>query len=144
MARIIDTEAELADVVRSMRTVGVVGIKDGKRDPYEPAYSIPKMLAESGRAVIGINPRYPKALGQPTLASVADLPEAVDVLDVFRRIDALPELADELLALPPEKRPRLVWFQSGIRDDAVAARLTAAGMDVVQDHCLGVLARRYR
>lgn len=144
MGRIIDTEPELADVVRAMRTVGVVGIKDGKRDPYEPAYSIPKMLVEGGHTVIGINPRYPEALGQPTLASVAELDQAVDVLDVFRRIDALPELADELLALPPEKRPKLVWFQSGIRDDAVAARLVAAGMDVVQDHCLGVLARRYR
>lgn len=144
MGRIIDTEAELADVVRNMRTVGVVGIKDGKRDPYEPAYSIPKLLAESGHTVIGINPRYPEALGQPTLGSVAELNQAVDVLDVFRRIDALPELAEQLLAMPPETRPRLVWFQSGIRDDAVAARLATAGMDVVQDHCLGVLARRYR
>lgn len=144
MGRIIATEPELAAVVREMHTVGVVGIKDGQRDPYEPAYSIPRMLAQSGCKVIGINPRYPEALGQPTLGSVADLTEAVDVLDVFRRIDALPELADQLLALPPETRPRLVWFQSGIRDDAVAARLVGAGMDVVQDHCLGVYAQRYR
>ncbi len=144
MGRIIASEPELADVVRGMHTVGVVGIKDGQRDPYEPAYSIPRMLAESGRKVIGINPRYPEALGQPNLASVAELTQAVDVLDVFRRIDALPELADQLLALTPEKRPKLVWLQSGIRDDAVAARLAAAGMDVVQDHCLGVYAQRYR
>lgn len=144
MGRIIATEPELAAVVREMHTVGVVGIKDGQRDPDEPAYSIPHMLAESGRTVIGINPRYPEALGQPTLGSVADLTEPLDVLDVFRRIDALPELANQLLALPPEKRPRLVWFQSGIRDDEVAARLAAAGMDVVQDRCLGVYARRYR
>lgn len=144
MGRIIANEPELAAVVRAMHTVAVVGIKDGQRDPLEPAYSIPRMLAESGRTVIGINPRYPEALGQPNLASVAELAQTVDVLDVFRRIDALPELADQLLALPPETRPRLVWFQSGIRDDAVAARLVAGGMDVVQDHCLGVYAQRYR
>jgi len=144
MSTVIEKEEDLAAIVRGMRTVAVVGIKDGNKDPDAPAYSIPKLLAESGRTVIGINPVIREALGNATLASVAELTEAVDVLDVFRRADALPELASQLLALPADKRPRVVWFQTGIRHDEVAAQLAAAGMDVVQDHCLGVYARRYR
>jgi hypothetical protein len=67
--------------------------------------------------VIGVNPRVAEALGKPTLRSLAELPAGVDVVDVFRRSDAIPEIADELLALAPEKRPAVVWLQSGIRHD---------------------------
>ena len=134
-------EEELAAVIRGMRTIAVMGIKDGKR-PDAPAYGIPAMLAADGYEIIGINPTLTEALGKPTLAAVGQLDRAVDVLDVFRRSDAIPELADELLARPADLRPRTVWLQSGIRHDESAARLTAAGLNVVQDACLGVLARR--
>lgn len=144
MAAILTDEAQLEALVRTMRRIAVLGIKDGANDPDAPAYSIPAMLAESGRTVIGINPKVASALGRATLASLRDLDEAVDVLDVFRRSDTLPQHADELIALPLERRPRTVWFQSGIRNDAVAQRLVAAGMNVVQDRCLGVYTRRYR
>lgn len=140
---LVEREQDLERIVRGMHTVAVVGIKDG-RDPDAPAFSIPRQLADSGRRVIGVNPTLPEALGAPTLASVADLPPGVDVLDVFRRPDAIPALADELLALPAERRPAVVWLQTGIRHDAAAARLVAAGYRVVQDHCLGVYAQRYR
>ncbi len=140
--RILTTEAEFADVIRGMKTVGVVGINDGKR-PDAPAFTIPSMLAEQGYRIVGINPMVSQALGRPVLASLAALEERVDVLDVFRRSDAIPELADEILALPEALRPGTVWLQSGIRDDGSAARLAAAGIDVVQDACLGVLARRH-
>ena len=140
---LVEREQDLEGIVRGMRTVAVVGIKDG-RDPDAPAFSIPRLLADSGRRVIGVNPTLPAALGAPTLASVADLPPGVDVLDVFRRPDAIPALADELLALPAERRPAVVWLQTGIRHDDAAARLVAAGFRVVQDHCLGVYAQRYR
>lgn len=140
---LLTTEEQFAAVIRGMRTVAVVGIKDGKR-PDAPAYTIPALLRAEGYTVIGINPVVPEAFGQPNLDSVTRLTQAVDVLDVFRRSEAIAELADELLAMPEALRPRTVWLQSGIRHDESAARLTAAGMNVVQDACLGVLARRYR
>ena len=95
-------------------------------------------------AISQANTTISSALGQPTLRSVAELPPGVDVLDVFRRSDAIAALTDEILALPPERRPPVVWLQSGIRDDQSAARLVAGGMRVVQDHCLGVYMRRAR
>ena len=136
-------EEELAAVIHGMRTIAVMGLKDGKR-PDAPAYGIPPMLAADGYEILGINPTLTEALGRPTLASVGQLDRAVDVLEVFRRSDAIPELTDELLAMPADLRPRTVWLQSGIRHDESAARMTAAGMNVVQDACLGERARRHR
>ena len=139
----VNDEDSLVAIARDMRTVAVVGIKDDS-DPDAPAYTIPSLIQDSGVRVIGVNPRVAAALGEPTLRSLAELPPGVDVLDVFRRSDAIPEIADELLALPLEKRPAVVWLQTGVRNDAAAERLAAAGIKVVQDACLGVLVARYR
>lgn len=142
-AAIVENEAELVAIARDMRTIAVVGIKDD-RDPDAPGFTVPEMMKTMGIQIIGINPTIASALGEPTLRSVADLPAGVDVLDVFRRSDAIPALTDEILALPPDRRPAVIWLQSGIRDDASAARLVKAGFRVVQDHCLGVYSRRAR
>ena len=139
----IENEAELLAIARDMRTVAVVGLKDG-RDPDAAGFTVPEMMQASGVCIIGVNPTIASALGQPTLASVAELPAGVDVIDVFRRSDAIPALTDEILLLPPGRRPPVVWLQSGIRHDASAERLAAAGFRVVQDHCLGVYFRRAR
>ncbi len=138
---LIEDEAGITAIARDMQTVVVVGIKDG-RDPDAPAYTIPRLLVDSGVHVTGVNPMVKEALGQATLGSLAELTEAPDVVDIFRRADAIPELADQLLALPAHVRPGVVWLQTGIRHDAAAARLVAAGYKVVQDRCLGVYARR--
>ena len=139
----VDSESELAVIVCSMRTVAVVGMKDERRAD-EPAHTIPRMLRERGCEVIPVNPTITQALGVPALRSVTELTKRVDVLDVFRRADAIPTLADEILALPAEHRPGVVWLQTGIRHDKAAARLADAGITVVQDRCLGVYAARYR
>jgi len=137
----VEDEAALVAIARDMKTVAVLGIKN-ESDPDASAYSIPELLAGSGVRVIGINPKLREALGAPTLASLAELPPGVDVLDVFRRSEHVPAHADELLALPAERRPAVVWMQTGIRHDAAAARLAAGGYRVVQDRCLGVYRRR--
>ncbi len=139
----VSDEDSLVAIARNMRTVAVVGIKDDS-DPDAPAYTIPSLIRDSGVRVIGVNPRTPEALGQRTLSSIAELPSGVDVVDVFRRSDAIPELADALLALPPQRRPAVVWLQTGIRHDEAATRLAAGGYRVVQDRCLGVYVRRAR
>jgi len=139
-----DDEPHRAELARTMQRIAVVGIKDGVADPDAPAFTVPQMMQGMGLQIIGVNPRVPHALGHPTLASVAELPADVDVLDVFRRSDALPELVDQVLALPADRRPAAVWLQSGIRHETAASRLIAAGIPVVQDACLGVYARRYR
>ena len=140
--RRLESEEELAEVVRTMKTVAVLGMKgEDRRD--EAAYAIPAMLQARGHRVVPVNPKLASALGERAWARVADVPETFDVLDVFRRRAHLPRHVDEILALPPERRPRVVWLQSGIRDDAATEPLLAAGIDVVSDRCLGVYTSRY-
>jgi len=139
----VTDEDSLVAIARDMHSVAVVGIKDDS-DPDAPAHTIPSLIQDAGVRVIGVNPRVAEALGKPTLRSLDELPAGVDVVDVFRRSDAIPEIADELLALAPEKRPAVVWLQTGIRHDDAAAKLVAGGYRVVQDRCLGVYTRRAR
>ncbi|MCB9379024.1 MAG: CoA-binding protein [Holophagales bacterium] len=126
-----------------MTTVGVIGMKDDAH-AGQPAVDIPLHLRQLGVRVIPINPEIESSLGEKAYPTVADLPERVPMYDVFRRAANVPRHADEILALPPERRPDVVWLQSGIRHDESARRLAEAGIDVVQDRCLGVYASLYR
>ncbi|MGH7680873.1 MAG: CoA-binding protein [Candidatus Eiseniibacteriota bacterium] len=143
MSLLVEKEEELADIVRAARVVAVVGAKDGSRADA-PAYTIPKWLQSLGIRILPVNPKFTTILGERVYSSVADLPERPDILDVFRRVEFIEALADEVLALPPDRRPPVFWMQTGIRNEAAAKKLTAAGIRVVMDHCLGVLADRYR
>jgi len=132
-ANLIDDDAGLARILREARTVGVLG---AKAQPAEPAHYVPAYLAQHGYRVLPVNPTLAgrTILGEPVVATLADLPAPVDVIDVFRRPEYLPGHAAEILALP--WRPAVVWFQLGIRNDAAAERLARAGIRVVQDRCM--------
>lgn len=140
--RIVTDEAELEAIVRGMKTIAVVGMK-GEDQGDEPAHEIPALVQSLGRRVIPVNPKLTETLGERAYPDLASVPEPFDLVDVFRRSDAIPEVADAVLALPPERRPKVVWLQSGIRHDDAAQRLADAGLAVVQDRCLGVYASRY-
>lgn len=140
---LIDGEEELARIVRGARTVAVVGMKDGS-DAQAPAFTVPRALKARGLRVIPVNPMIETSLGIKAYKDLASVPEAFDLVDVFRKSEHVAAVAEEILALPPQRRPRVVWLQSGIRNDVVAARLAEAGIQVVQDHCLGAYSERYR
>jgi predicted CoA-binding protein len=100
------------------------------------------MLQKRGYTVLPVNPRIEASLGVKAVASLGELSVVPDIVDVFRRPEDIPAVADELLALPPEKRAKLVWLQTGISHPESEARLEAAGYKVVADRCLGVFAAR--
>jgi hypothetical protein len=137
------TEPEIETIVCEARVIAVVGMQDEAHGD-KAAFQIPAMLKKRGYRIIPINPMIQSSLGESSLKSVSELPEALDILDVFRRIDAIPALTEEILALPIEKRPKTVWFQSGITHPVSEAKLEAAGFQVVSDRCLGVYASRVR
>jgi len=142
----LEDETELAEIVRSAHTVAVVGLRDADAGQV-PAHEIPKLLQTLGLDIVPVNPKLTQALGVPAypdLAAMAAANGRVDVVDVFRRAEAVPGIADEILALPVEQRPTVFWMQTGIHHDDAAARLAAAGIRVVQDRCLCVYAQRYR
>ena len=119
-------------VLEGARTIAVLG---AHHRPERPAFYVPDYLHGRGYRILPVNPRLVgrQLWGEPVRASLAELGEPVDIVDVFRAGDAVPEHLDDLLAMDP--RPALVWLQLGIRNDAGGRRLEAAGIDFVQDRC---------
>lgn len=124
-------DATLRRILTDNRSVAVLGAKTGS---WEAAYYVPAYLRAQGWRVVGVNPKVVGDwLGEPAVSSLAQCPP-VDVVEVFRRPEYLLGHAREILALA--WKPRVVWFQLGIRDDAAAALLRGAGIEVVQDRCM--------
>lgn len=141
--RVIESEEDLAAIVREARVAAVIGMKD-ERHADQPAYGIPGVVQARGIRVIPVNPMIRASLGETAYATIGDVPDDFDLVNVFRRAEKVPAHAAEILALPAARRPRCVWMQTGIVSEAAANALTAAGIDVVMDRCLGVYVSRYR
>lgn len=125
-------DAALRRIFAATRTIAVLGAND---EPSKAAFYVPQYLHRVGFRVLGVNPKLAGQpfFGEPVVATLAELPEPVDMIDVFRRPDQIPMHLPEILAMQP--RPAVVWLQLGIRHDAVAKQLRAAGIEVVQDRC---------
>lgn len=126
------SDAHVAAVLLSVRTVAVIG---ASANPARPSFFVAKYLIAKGYTVWPVNPgRAGGTIADvPAFARLADCPAVPDMVDVFRRPDALPGIADEIEALP--SLPKVVWLQLGIRDDAFAARMEGQGVAVIQDRC---------
>lgn len=138
--RLIESDADLRALLSRVRRIAVLGIKT-ETQRGQPAIEVPRYLERAGFDVIPVPVYYPEVeqiLRRPVFRRVADIPGEVDLVDVFRRPKDLARHLDDLLA----KRPGAIWLQEGIRDDAFAESLLAAGIDVVQDRCLMVDHRR--
>lgn len=141
MARIIEDEAGIEALVKSLRRVAVLGIKP-ESHRAQAAFYVPEYLKSAGVQIVPVPTYFPEVteiLGEKVYRAVTHVPGELDCVDVFRRPQDIPPHVDDLIA----KRPRAVWFQLGIRHDEAAARLVAAGIDVVQDRCLLVDHKRY-
>ena len=123
------------DIRRILETTGRLAVVGAHPAPAKPAHYVPAYLTQQGYQVVPVNPKYAgeTLFGAPVVATLADVPGAVDMVVFFRRSAALPDYVEPLLAMSP--RPAVVWFQSGIRHDEVAQTLSDAGIDVVQDRC---------
>jgi len=138
---LIEDDAGIAELVRTARRVAVLGMKT-ERQAGQPAFYVPAFLASVGLDLVPVPVYYPEVqeiLGRRVYRDVASVPGPVDIVDVFRRALAIPQHVPALVRL----RPRAVWFQLGIRNDAAARALAAAGILVVQDRCLMVEWRRF-
>lgn len=131
---------DLCALLSKVKRVAVLGIKT-EAQADQAAFYVPRYLADAGLEVIPVPVYYPDAteiLGRPVYRTLAAVPGELDLVNVFRRPADLMQHLDDFLA----KRPRAVWLQLGIRDDAFARRLEEAGIDVVQDRCVMVEHKR--
>ena len=137
--RLLDTPALLRALLERTNRIAVLGVKTPESGA--PAYYVPDYAHRAGYDVIPVPVYYPEMrelFGNPVYRTLAAIPGDIDLVDVFRRPQDIPSHVDDILA----KRPRAVWFQSGIRHDAVAEQLARAGIAVVQDRCLLVELQR--
>jgi predicted CoA-binding protein len=125
-------DARLREILTGSPTVAVLGIH---REPEKAAFYVPEYLHDEGYRVIGVNPEFVNEtlFGEKVRATLRDIHEPVDLVDVFRRPEHLPDHVDDILAMQP--RPRFVWFQLGIRNDEAAKKLEDAGITVIQNRC---------
>jgi len=138
--RIIDSDDDIGALLAQTKRIAVVGIKTA--ETMQPAYYVPEYAQRAGYEIVPVPVYYPdvtEILGQKVYRTLAAIPGDIDMVNMFRRPKDLAPHLDDILA----KKPRSVWLQLGIRDDAFATRLTAAGIDVVQDRCLLVELRNH-
>jgi hypothetical protein len=138
---LIQDEAGIRAVVQASKRVAVLGIKTEQQSD-QPAFYVPEYLAQAGVDVVPVPVYYPDVthiLGKPVFRRLVDIPGDIDLVDVFRRPQDIDLHVEDILA----KKPKAVWFQSGIRNDAAAEKFAKAGIKVVQSRCLMVDHRRY-
>jgi uncharacterized protein len=125
-------DSYIADILRSVKTIALVGASP---NAARPSNGVMGYLLAKGYHVIPVNPGLvgKEILGQPVYGKLADIPEPVDMVDVFRAPEFLGAVVEDALALPA--RPRVIWSQLDIRDDAAAEKAEASGLKVVMNRC---------
>ncbi|MCJ8508413.1 CoA-binding protein [Rhizobium lemnae] len=122
----------LTDILKSVKSIALVGASP---NPSRPSHGVMGFLLSKGYHVIPVNPGQAgkTILGQKVYGHLGDIPERVDMIDVFRASEYLAEVVDEALALSP--RPKVIWTQLGVREESSAVRAEQAGVQVVMDRC---------
>jgi uncharacterized protein len=139
---IIEHSDDIRTLLNETQTIAVLGIKT-EAQGGQPAFYVPSYLHNAGFQIIPVPVYYPNVtqiLGQQVYRRLVDIPIDVDLVNVFRQSHDVPAHVEDILA----KKPKAVWLQSGIRNDAAAETLAQAGIKVVQDRCLMVDHRRLK
>lgn len=134
-------DSEIRNIFERVRVIALVGASN---NPERPSNYVGAFLQGKGYKVIPVNPGLAgqEINGEKVYASLADIPETIDMVDIFRAADAVPGVVDEALALDP--RPNVIWMQMGIIHEEAAAKARAAGLTVVMDRCPKVEIPRLR
>jgi uncharacterized protein len=126
-------DPQLVDVAQkilsSAKTIAVVGLS---ANPRRPSHGVARYLQRAGYRIIPVNPNLEEVLGERAYPSLRDIPQPVDVVEVFRRSEFVGPIVDDAIAI----KARAVWLQDGVVDEAAAARARASGLDVVMDDCM--------
>ena len=131
-----EVQQTIEKILREAKTIATVGLTD---DPSKPSHSVPAYLQANGYRIIPVNPSLESALGEKAYASLADVPEPIDVVQIFRRSDAVGPIVDEAIAVGA----KAVWMQIGIANEEAAAKARDAGLDVVMNQCMRVQHMRW-
>jgi predicted CoA-binding protein len=124
-----DVNDEIGQLLTSSKTIAVVGLSDS---PLRPSYGVSAYMQSQGYRIIPVNPAIKGALGEKAVSALSDIKEKIDIVDVFRRPEAVPEVVDEAIRL---KVPA-IWLQEGVIHQEAADKARKAGLKVVMDRCI--------
>lgn len=130
MAHENPTDDQLRQILTDAATIAMVG---ASANPDKASHGIMRKLQSVGYRVIPVNPRESEVLGEKSYASLTDIPERIDIVDVFRRAEDTPPIADDAVKVGA----KVLWLQTGIANDEAAARAATGGLTVVMDACIG-------
>jgi predicted CoA-binding protein len=119
----------ISEILHSARTIAVIGLS-GKR--YRPSYGVAEYLKRAGYRIIPVNPEETEVLGEKSYPDLDSIPEPVDVVDIFRRSEFVPEIVEAAI----RKGAKVVWMQEGVIHEEAARRAEEAGLAVVMDRCI--------
>ncbi len=125
------SDEQIKDTLQAAKTIAVVGLSD---DPSRPSYGVAKYLQNHGYRIVPVSPKGGQLLGEQAYPDLPSIPFDVDIVNVFRRSEAVGPHVDEAI----QKGAKMVWLQLGIRSDEAAQKASDAGLDVVQDRCLKI------
>ena len=121
--------ASIPELLRGSRTVAVVGLSN---KPYRPSYGVSRYLQIHGYRVIPVNPEETEVLGEKAYARLEDVPEHIDIVDVFRRPEYVPDIVESAISIGAGA----VWMQEGVVHEEAAAKARQAGLTVIMDRCI--------
>lgn len=122
-------DCNMKELLSTCRVIAVVGLSD---DAARPSYGVAAYLQRAGYRIIPVNPSVPEILGEKSYASLKDIPEQVDLVDVFRKPEAVGPIADDAIAI----NAKYLWLQEGVVNPEAAEKALKAGLQVVMDKCI--------
>jgi uncharacterized protein len=131
VAAMADDISELRRILRSCRTIAVVGLS---AEWHRPSFFAAKYMQQHGYRIVPVNPRYPEILGEHCYPSLADIPHAIDLVDVFRRTEDVLPIAQQAIAIGA----KCLWQQIGVKNEEAARLAREAGLDTVMDRCVKI------
>ncbi len=125
----------IADILNKCKTIAVVGLSS---NPMRPSHEVTEYMQRAGYRIIPVNPNETEVLGEKSYARLEDVPEKIDVVNVFRRAEEVPPVVESAIRVGA----RVVWMQLGVENEEAAEKARAAGLAVVEDACILIEHRR--
>ncbi|MPV85979.1 CoA-binding protein [Ostreibacterium oceani] len=119
------------DLFSTSQTIAIVGLSD---NPERDSYKVAQYMQNAGYRIIPVNPKLTHLLGETAYASLSDIPISVDIVNIFRRSDAVPPIVDEAIAIGA----KTIWMQLGVSHESAADKAKAQGLSVIMDKCIKI------
>ena len=126
----------IKEILETYHTIAVVGLSS---HTWRPGHSVSKYMQTMGYRIIPVNPRETEVLGEKAYATLDEVPEPFEIVDIFRRVEYIPDIVEAAI----RRNARVIWMQQGLIHDAAAARARSAGLEVVMNRCILVDHMQY-